>query len=234
MPASGQKITLQGCKQNDVIILRGVNFNFDKATLTPEAKMILDQVADALNERPDIKVQIAGHTDGKGSVPYNQRLSERRAATVKIYLVGKGIDSGRMTTVGYGKSRPIADNATDEGRAINRRVELKVTDAAAGAGAAVVVAPMGPAPASAPAAASGTAVTIAQFAFVPETITVPVGATVTWTNTDLDTPHVVKFPDAASGMLNQGNNFSRTFGTPGVYSYQCGVHPYMTGKVVVQ
>jgi OOP family OmpA-OmpF porin len=229
MPAPGQKMSMAGCKQNDVLILRGVNFDFNKATLTPDAKMILDQVAEALTARPDIKVEVDGHTDGKGSVRYNQRLSEHRAATVKTYLIGKGIDGGRMTTAGFGKSRPIADNATEEGRAINRRVELKVTDAASD------YAPVSVAPSAAPAAApGGPAVTIAQFAFEPATITVPVGSTVTWTNTDADTPHLVKFPDTASGMLNKGASYSRTFSAAGEYTYQCSVHPYMTGKVIVQ
>ena len=229
LPPAGQPMTLDGCKQNDVLILRGVNFDFDKATLTPDAKTILDQVASALQARPDIKVEIDGHTDGKGSVPYNQKLSERRAASVKAYLVGKGVDGGRMTTAGFGKSRPIADNKTDEGRAINRRVELKVTEAATSA-APVTVAPM-----AAPAAVSGgAAVTIVKFSFDPETISVPVGSTVTWTNQDLDTPHTVKFADGMSGTLKQGASYSKTFNTPGVYTYQCGVHPYMTGKVVVQ
>jgi len=228
-PSAGEPISLAGCKQGDVLILHDVNFDFDKATLTPTARGILDQVAAALQSRPDIKVEIDGHTDGKGSVSYNQKLSERRAASVVLYLIGKGIDSGRMTSAGFGKSRPVADNKTDEGRALNRRVELKVT-AANPAAEPVVVAPPVPA-----AAASGiSAVTIVKFAFTPETVTVPVGATVTWTNQDLDTPHVVKFPDGASGTLKQGSSYSRTFSSPGVYTYQCGVHPYMTGKVVVQ
>ena len=223
-----QPITLEGCKQNDVLILRGVNFDFDKATLTTEAKGILDQVAMALTKRGDIKVEIDGHTDGKGTVPYNQKLSERRAASVKAYLVGKGIDGGRMTTAGFGKSRPIADNATDEGRALNRRVELKVTDSAPGA------APVTTTTAPAPVASTGTAVTIVKFAFSPETITVPVGASVTWTNQDLDTPHIVAFSDQSSPKLDKGATWSRSFSTPGTYTYKCGVHPYMTGTVVVK
>jgi len=227
-PSAGEPISLAGCKQGDVLVLHDVNFDFDKATLTPTARGILDQVAAALQSRPDIKVEIDGHTDGKGSVPYNQKLSERRAASVVLYLIGKGIDSGRMTSAGFGKSRPVADNKTDEGRALNRRVELKVTAANPAAEPVVVAPPV-------PTAASGiSAVTIVKFAFTPETVTVPVGATVTWTNQDLDTPHVVKFPDGASGTLKQGSSYSRTFSSPGVYTYQCGVHPYMTGKVVVQ
>lgn len=133
-----------------------------------------------------------------------------------------------MTSAGFGKSRPIADNKTDEGRALNRRVELKVTEAAADA-APVVSAPMAPA-----AAPAGSAVTIVKFAFSPETITVPAGTTITWTNQDLDTPHIVKFADGASGALKQGASYSKTFSAPGTYPYQCGVHPYMKGSVIVQ
>jgi OOP family OmpA-OmpF porin len=235
-PGPGQAITLEGCKPNDVLILRGVNFEFDKDRLTLNAQAILDQVAEALQARPDIKVEIDGHTDGKGTVAYNQKLSERRAASVKKYLVGKGIDSARMTSAGFGKSRPIADNSTDEGRALNRRVELKVTETRPGA-APVTTAPMTvptTAPAGAVAPPTSSSVSIIKFSFTPDTITVPAGSTVTWTNQDADTPHIVKFADSASAPLKQGASYSKTFATPGVYTYQCGVHPYMTGKVVVQ
>jgi outer membrane protein OmpA-like peptidoglycan-associated protein len=126
-PAAGQAFSLEGCKVGDKVVLRGVNFEFDKASLTPDAKVLLDMVSDALLARPDIQVELDGHTDSKGSDAYNQKLSERRAESVKQYLVGRGIDGGRMTTVGFGETQPIADNATDEGREYNRRTELKVT-----------------------------------------------------------------------------------------------------------
>jgi plastocyanin len=77
-------------------------------------------------------------------------------------------------------------------------------------------------------------VTIVQFAFSPESLSVPAGTTVTWTNQDLDTPHSLKFSDGASGVLKKGASYSRTFSSAGVYAYNCGVHPYMTGKVTVQ
>jgi OOP family OmpA-OmpF porin len=125
-PIAGEKVDLSGCASGDVIVLRGVNFDFNKATLTANAKTILDQVADALKAAADIKVEIGGHTDGKGGTAYNQKLSEKRAESVKAYLVEHGIDAGRMTTKGYGKEHPIADNKTDEGRELNRRVELKI------------------------------------------------------------------------------------------------------------
>ena len=149
-PAPGQPISLEGCKTGDTIVLHGVNFEFNKATLTVNAKTLLDQVADALLARKDIKVEIDGHTDGKGGAAYNQKLSEARAASVKKYLVGRGIDEGRMTTKGFGKSMPVADNNTDEGRELNRRVELKVTESGNGE-AAPAAAPAEAAPAAAPA-----------------------------------------------------------------------------------
>ncbi len=126
-PVAGQSFSLEGCKVGDRVVLRGVNFEFDKATLTPDAKTLLDMVSDALLARTDIIIELDGHTDSKGSETYNQTLSQRRAESVKQYLVGRGVDAGRMTTVGFGESQPVADNATDEGREYNRRVELKVT-----------------------------------------------------------------------------------------------------------
>ncbi len=137
-PAPGQPINLEGCKTGDTLVLRGVNFEFNKANLTVNAKTLLDQVADALLARKDIKVEIDGYTDGKGSVSYNLKLSDHRAASVRKYLTERGVDAGRMTSKGFGKSHPIADNATDEGRELNRRVELRITDSA---GPGVVVAP---------------------------------------------------------------------------------------------
>jgi len=125
-PEPGQPITLDGCAAGDKIVLRGVNFEFNRAQLTANAKTILDGVADALNSAPNVRVELGGHTDGKGSDDYNQKLSDRRAASVRQYLIGKGIDAGRMESHGYGKSEPVADNGTDEGRELNRRVELKI------------------------------------------------------------------------------------------------------------
>lgn len=136
-PEAGERISLKGCGTGDIIVLRGVNFEFDKARLTANAKTILDNVAEELAAYPEITVELSGHTDAKGSDEYNQRLSDKRAASVKTYLVGKGIDADRMTTVGYGESKPVADNETDEGRELNRRTELRVTAGVAGATAAV-------------------------------------------------------------------------------------------------
>jgi len=108
------------------IVLRGVNFDFDKADIRPDAAVILDEAASQLNASPGRNVSVAGHTDSVGAEAYNQSLSERRAASVKDYLVGKGVDASRLTTVGYGESNPIASNDTADGRALNRRVELNL------------------------------------------------------------------------------------------------------------
>lgn len=125
-PEAGQPMDLQGCKSGDTIVLRGVNFDFNKSSLTPNARTLLDQVAEALRARPDIEAEISGHTDSKGSEAYNQQLSVRRAQSVRQYLIDKGIDPVRLTTVGAGESSPVADNETEEGRELNRRVELTV------------------------------------------------------------------------------------------------------------
>jgi OOP family OmpA-OmpF porin len=107
------------------IVLRGVNFDFDKADIRPDAAVILDEAASLLSQSSG-NVSVGGHTDSVGADAYNQGLSERRAAAVKDYLVGKGVDSSRLTTTGYGESSPIASNDTADGRALNRRVELNL------------------------------------------------------------------------------------------------------------
>jgi OOP family OmpA-OmpF porin len=106
------------------LVLEGVNFDNDKATLRPEASATLDRMAAELKEWGDVKVEVAGHTDARASARYNQQLSERRANTVRDYLIGKGIAADRLSAKGYGESQPVADNDTEEGRAKNRRVEL--------------------------------------------------------------------------------------------------------------
>jgi len=109
------------------ITLKGIYFDFDKATIKPESKPALEAAAKMLNENPTINVEIQGHTDSKGSDSYNLKLSDERAASVVAYLVTNlGIDPSRLTSKGYGESMPIASNDTDSGRALNRRVEFKI------------------------------------------------------------------------------------------------------------
>ena len=101
-----------------------VNFAFDSAELRPQAEETLDEVARRLREHTEVSIRIEGHTDSVGSAQYNQGLSERRAESVRDYLASQGIDADRMMAVGYGEERPVATNETDEGRALNRRVEI--------------------------------------------------------------------------------------------------------------
>jgi OOP family OmpA-OmpF porin len=129
-PGPGEKLDLAGCGTGDVIVLKGVNFEFNKDRLTPNAKVILDGVGEALQAAPATNVELGGHTDGKGTDDYNQGLSQRRACSVGRYLGERGVGEERMTPVGYGESKPVADNETDEGREQNRRVELKILDGA--------------------------------------------------------------------------------------------------------
>jgi outer membrane protein OmpA-like peptidoglycan-associated protein len=111
-------------KVGERIILEGVNFETAKTTLLPGAKKILDQVAASLAGYPAAEVAIHGHTDNVGGAKYNQKLSKGRAESVKAYLVSKGIDASRITTKGFGFTKPVADNSTPEGRAKNRRIEF--------------------------------------------------------------------------------------------------------------
>ena len=101
-------------------------FDFDKSALKPATTQILDRLVVFMTENKDKSVNLAGHTDNVGTEAYNQALSERRVNSVKSYVVGKGVDSGRVAGQGFGESKPIADNKTAEGRAKNRRVEIKV------------------------------------------------------------------------------------------------------------
>ncbi|MHB1084701.1 MAG: OmpA family protein [Thiobacillus sp.] len=106
------------------LVLEGVNFDNDLATLRQEDIAVLDQAAATLKEWGDVKVEVAGHTDSKSSDSYNMNLSARRATAVRDYLVSKGVAADRLTVKGYGESQPVADNDTEEGRFKNRRVEL--------------------------------------------------------------------------------------------------------------
>lgn len=105
-------------------VLAGANFDFDQSYIRPEDFGTLDKDVATLKEWGDVKVEIAGHTDSVGTDEYNMGLSLRRAESVRNYLVDKGVAADRLTVRGYGESQPVADNATDEGRFKNRRVEL--------------------------------------------------------------------------------------------------------------
>jgi OOP family OmpA-OmpF porin len=137
--AAGTIVDATGCPQKVVIDLRGVNFKFDrpkkgetniaKSLAEPSADSIsvLDQAVDTLQRYPQVHVTVAGYTDSKGTDAYNQSLSERRAKIVYDYLTAHGIDASRLEgPIGHGENDPIGDNATDSGRAQNRRTELQV------------------------------------------------------------------------------------------------------------
>jgi outer membrane protein OmpA-like peptidoglycan-associated protein len=106
------------------LVLRGVNFATAKAVLIGDSKEILDRVAASLIEHPDVKVEVAGHCDSQGADAYNLKLSDQRANAVRNYLISDGVAADQLVAKGYGETRPIADNNTEEGRAENRRVEL--------------------------------------------------------------------------------------------------------------
>ena len=100
-------------------------FDFNKATLKPAGKERIDsEIIPPMKEHPELRALVEGHTDSIGSEAYNLRLSERRANAVADYMESQGISSSRITTKGWGKSKPVADNRTKEGRAKNRRVEI--------------------------------------------------------------------------------------------------------------
>jgi len=321
----GEAISLAGCATGDTLVLHGVTFEFNKATLTPDARTLLDEVVAALKSREDIKVEIDGHTDGIGSDAYNQKLSEASAASAKKYLVDAGIADARLAAKGFGKTQPIADNSTEAGRDLNRRVELRVVESAPPPAppaaeapapaidhtAVVVLEPIPsflqepgagiptsigvlttvpkpkesgpdevtskralppnyngshpamkgypgsayspasaapetpvsssvppPAAAAAPTTTSSVApaaagsVSIANFAFSPSEIVVAPASVVTWVNRD-NVIHTIKFKDHEH-KLQPGESYSLAFGDRGEYPFQCGIHPAMAGKVIVQ
>src|SRR5262249_20665892 len=104
--------------------ISGPNFDFDKAHLRPQGEAKVDHAVRIMQENPSMRVVVEGHTDSVGSHEYNLKLSERRAETVRDYMVKKGISASRITTRGLGEADPVASNKTAEGRAENRRVEI--------------------------------------------------------------------------------------------------------------
>ncbi len=101
-----------------------INFETGKADIKPESQKIIDQIVQMLKDYPDLKISVEGHTDNVGTPQSNQILSENRAKAVMNAIIAKGIDKSRLSSKGWGQTKPIADNNTEEGRAKNRRVEL--------------------------------------------------------------------------------------------------------------
>jgi len=106
------------------VAVYGIQFDTAKATIKPESEAVLGEIAKLLQSRADLKLNIEGHTDNVGAKSTNLALSGQRASAVQGWLVAHGIDKGRLSVQGFGDSKPVGDNATDEGRAKNRRVEL--------------------------------------------------------------------------------------------------------------
>ena len=104
--------------------MEGVNFELNSAELTAGAKEVLMKVVRTLKDYPEMTLLIKGHTDNIGSDAYNLKLSQRRAASVRQFLIDNGIAPSRLESVGYGETQPIATNDTPEGRAKNRRIEF--------------------------------------------------------------------------------------------------------------
>ncbi|NNL95828.1 MAG: OmpA family protein [Xanthomonadales bacterium] len=122
---AGVAVDNRGCDLPQEYRLKGIYFEYDSARLTSASVAAIKDALTILNRHEDLQVEIAGHTDSRGTVEYNQGLSQRRADAVLRELVAKGIDPARLTARGYGESQPVAGNDTDEGRAKNRRVELR-------------------------------------------------------------------------------------------------------------
>lgn len=110
--------------ENKPVCIEGTNFEFDSAKLRSGEIKKLDEVTSFAAKHPDAKLEASGHTCSIGAEAYNQKLSEKRAESVKAYLVNKGVAAQRIVTVGHGESKPMADNKTKEGRVQNRRVEV--------------------------------------------------------------------------------------------------------------
>lgn len=123
-----KNIALQPIEVNASVVLNNIFFDTNKFDLKPESQVELDKLVQLLNENPTLKVEISGYTDNVGTPEDNLALSNNRAKAVVNYLISKGIASNRLTFKGYGETKPVADNSTEEGRAMNRRTEMKVTD----------------------------------------------------------------------------------------------------------
>jgi outer membrane protein OmpA-like peptidoglycan-associated protein len=119
-------VPLEAIRVGSVVVLHNVFYATGSFELELVSRVELNRVYDFMLENPAIGVEISGHTDNTGSPEHNQNLSEQRANSVVDYLINKGIDPERMKASGYGEALPVADNGTEEGRALNRRTELKI------------------------------------------------------------------------------------------------------------
>ncbi len=123
---AGQRVMSNGCAAEQLLVLEGMSFENNSATLTAEGQAACARAAKSLRKNPGFAVEVQGHTDSAGAEDYNQRLSQQRAEAVVACLVEAGVNGSRLQAKGYGESQPLADNDSAEGRARNRRVALKV------------------------------------------------------------------------------------------------------------
>jgi OOP family OmpA-OmpF porin len=123
---AGTRVDEQGCDLTKVIKLDGVNFDNDLDTLRPDSMERLDKAIATLKRYPEIKVEVAGHTDSRGTSEHNRDLSDRRARVVMAYFIAHGIAPERLSAKGYGETQPVGNNYLEAGRIQNRRVELRI------------------------------------------------------------------------------------------------------------
>jgi len=127
-PGCPLKSSLVVVTDKEIKITQQIHFEFNKDVIRKESFPILDAVVEVLVRIPEMRIEIQGHTDNKGSAAYNLKLSDRRAASVRRYLVNKGISTDRLVSHGYGMTRPLVPNDTEQNRALNRRVQFMRTE----------------------------------------------------------------------------------------------------------
>lgn len=218
-PTAHSELELDGCMSGDILVLREVHFDTDSAKIKEISFDFLDQVSKELKENPTIKVAVQGHTDAIGAADYNMSLSQNRAESVRYYLVSAGVNPQQLVAQGFGLTEPLADNATSQGRAENRRVELKMV------GTLVLSEPQ------------PTNVYISTFHAVPMELVIPAGSQVTWTNYD-EISHDISFDGVQGSRIWtkgwNGDTYSLQFDNPGTYTYHCDVHKDVNGRIVVK
>ena len=112
----------------DAVVLQNIQFEFNSSALTEDSQAGIEMLKDFLQRNPNLKVELAGHTDDVGNASYNQKLSADRAEVVRKALIGQGIDATRLTAKGYGATKPLVPNDSEEHRAVNRRTEMIIID----------------------------------------------------------------------------------------------------------
>ena len=123
-----QKPALAVVAENEIKIAQQIHFEYNRAAVRPDSFPVLDAVAEVMKRYPEMNFEVQGHTDNRGGVDYNKRLSDQRAAAVKTYLIEHGVAAERLTSHGYGLEHPIVPNDSDNNRALNRRVQFVRTD----------------------------------------------------------------------------------------------------------